>query len=191
MVKKHIKRFIPDTHKIRDHKHLKVFGKLLHDPNLWHLNRYSVATAFSVGLFFAFVPVPFQMVLAAGAAIMVRSNLPVSVVLVWFTNPLTMVPIFYFALKIVSLVVGTEPTGFNFEFRVLKLIEKRVSASLAAPCYSDETPMEEKMKYENWFTGKASPERREKGAGRPTKRERRDLEGFKHEYIYDWDNWDT
>lgn len=80
--------------------------------------------------------------------------------------------------------------GFNFQFRVLKLIQKRVSAKLAAPCYADETPMDEKMKYENWFTGKASPERREKGAGRPTKRERRELEEFKQDYIYDWENWD-
>lgn len=84
-------------------------------------------------------------------------------------------------------LVEVHKGGFNFSFRVLELIEKRVSASLAEPCYRDETPMEEKMKYENWFTGKAAPERREKGTGRPTKRERRDIDDFKSLYIYDWD----
>ena len=115
MPKKFFKRFIPDAKTIKNHKNLQIFGKLLHDPNLWHLNRYSVATAFSVGLFFAFVPVPFQMVLAAGIAILVRSNLPISVALVWLTNPITMPPVFFFAFKIGAWILGRAPTGFNFE----------------------------------------------------------------------------
>jgi len=76
MAKKFIKRYLPDPKKIRNNKNLKIFGKLINDPNLWHLNRYSVSAAFSVGLFIAFVPVPFQMALAAAIAILVRSNLP-------------------------------------------------------------------------------------------------------------------
>ncbi len=65
MAKKTIQRFLPDPNKIRHHKSLKIFGKLLQDANLWHLNRRSARGAFAVGLFFAFIPVPFQMVLAA------------------------------------------------------------------------------------------------------------------------------
>lgn len=102
-------------HKVRDHKHLKIFGKLLHNPNLWQLNRYSISTAFSVGLFVAFVPIPFQMVLSAAIAIIVRANLPISVVLVWLTNPLTMPPIFYSAFKVGAFILGIPPRGFNFE----------------------------------------------------------------------------
>ena len=85
---------MPDHKKIRDHKHLRIFGKLLHNPSLWHMNRHSVAKAFAVGLFFAWVPVPFQMVLGAGGAILFHANLPLSVVLVWLTNPFTMPPMF-------------------------------------------------------------------------------------------------
>ena len=41
-------------------------------------------------------------------------------------------------------------------------------------------------KYENWYVGKSQPERRERGAGRPTKKERRDIEEFKFDY-FDFD----
>jgi uncharacterized protein len=115
MPKKLIKRWMPDRKKLQNHKHLRIFGKIIHDPNLWHLNRYSVATGFSVGLFVAFVPIPFQMVLAAAIAIIVRSNLPLSVALVWITNPLTMPPIFYFTFRVGAWILDREPTGFNFD----------------------------------------------------------------------------
>lgn len=69
--------------------------------------------------------------------------------------------------------------GFSFEYMVVDLIAKRVSATLAAPCYEDITPESELNKYENWFVGKSKGEFREKGLGRPTKRERRDIEGYK------------
>lgn len=85
------------------------------------------------------------------------------------------------------LVVGGEhvhvkKNGFNLEFKILKLIEKRVGAPIAVTCYEDLTPQEELNKYKDWFVGKASAERREKGTGRPTKRERRDIDSFKDEF---------
>jgi len=118
MPKKIIKRFLPDHKKIREHKHLKVFGKLIHEPNLWHLNRRSVSGAFSVGLFMALVPVPFQMILAAAAAIPLRVNLPISVALVWITNPLTMPAIFYGSYKFGAWVLDTPVREIEFELTV-------------------------------------------------------------------------
>ena len=69
--------------------------------------------------------------------------------------------------------------GFNLQIKVLKLIEKRVSAALAAPCYENLTPEEEMNKYKDWYIGKAKPESREKGSGRPTKKDRREIDRFK------------
>jgi len=115
MPKKFIRKFLPDPHTIRDNRSLKIFGNLLQDPNLWHLNRKSVSAAFAVGLFFAWIPVPFQMALAAGMAIFVRSNLPISVALVWLSNPITMPPLFYFAYKLGTWILNTPETDFSFE----------------------------------------------------------------------------
>jgi len=114
MARKFIKRIMPDHQKIRDNKTLRIFGPVINNPNLWHLNRRSARGAFAVGLMFAFWPVPFQMVFAAAAAIILRVNLPLSIVLVWITNPFTMPPIFYGAYKVGELILG--PTGHEFAF---------------------------------------------------------------------------
>lgn len=118
MPKKIIKRFLPDHHTVRNQKCLRCFGSLLHDPNIWHLNRHSVAGAFAVGLFCAYIPVPFQMLVAAALAIMVRVNLPVAVSLVWITNPITIPPMFYFAYKVGSWVLNSPTHAFNFELSI-------------------------------------------------------------------------
>lgn len=92
-----------------------------------------------------------------------------------------------------SIVVGDRiivtKNGFNFEFEVLKLIDKRVGAPIAQTCYTDHTTAEELNKYNDWFAGKRGVESRDRGAGRPTKRERREIDDFKGNQVYDWD-WD-
>ncbi len=113
-----IARYMPDADKIREHKHLRLFGPRLLDSALWHLNRHSVAKAFMMGLMCAFIPVPFQMVLAAAGAILVRGNLPIAVALVWLTNPLTMPPIFYMCYKLGSWVSGVESQDISLDLDV-------------------------------------------------------------------------
>lgn len=115
MLKKLIKRFTPDHGTIRDHKYLKMFGTLLLEPNLWHLNRRSASGAFGVGIFCAFVPIPFQMVLAAALAIPLRVNLPISMALVWLTNPVTMPPVFYFCYQVGAWLLDTPEQAWAFE----------------------------------------------------------------------------
>lgn len=75
--------------------------------------------------------------------------------------------------------IEVKKNGFNLQFKVLKLIDKRVGASIAITCYEDLTPAEELNKYKDWFVGKMPSEIREKGTGRPTKRERRQIDDFK------------
>ncbi|MCW8883574.1 MAG: DUF2062 domain-containing protein [Sedimenticola sp.] len=115
MPKNLIKRFTPNHETIRNHKHLQVFGQLLHDPNLWHMNRRSVAGAFAVGLFWAMIPMPFQMVAAAATAIPMRVNMPISVALVWISNPITMPPLFYFNYLVGTWILDEPAINGHFE----------------------------------------------------------------------------
>jgi len=118
MPKKFLKRFIPKREIIKNHRHLRVFGQLLHDSNLWHLNRRSVAGAFFWGLFWACIPMPAQMLAAAASAIFCRVNLPISVALVWLTNPLTMPPVFYFNYLVGSWLLRTPVAVKDFQFNL-------------------------------------------------------------------------
>lgn len=113
-----IKRYMPDPKVLRKHRHLRHLGALLHDENLWHLNRRSVAGGVACGLFWAMIPIPAQMVAAALSAIMFRINLPISVALVWLTNPLTMPPVFYFNYLVGTWLLGTPPNVGEFQLSV-------------------------------------------------------------------------
>ncbi|MEZ5560755.1 MAG: DUF2062 domain-containing protein [Pseudomonadales bacterium] len=79
---------------------MRPVSRWLHEPELWHLHRRSVGGATFIGLFCAFLPMPFQMLVAAVLAVWSRCNLPISVALVWITNPLTIPPMFYFAYRL-------------------------------------------------------------------------------------------
>ena len=72
---------------VHEHKSLGIFGRLLDDPYLFHLNERSVPGAFAVGLFCAWIPLPSQMIIAAALAIIFRVNVPLSVILgTWVTG---------------------------------------------------------------------------------------------------------
>lgn len=116
MARRLIKQLLPATKALAEHRYLRPFGALIHDANLWHLNRYSISVAAFVGVFFAFMPLPMQSLLAAGAAIIVRCNLPMSVILIWISNPVTMPPMFFASYKLGAWLMGVEPVPFRFEF---------------------------------------------------------------------------
>ncbi len=133
MPKKFMKRYIPSAEKMSSIESLRFLGDIIHEPNLWHINRHSVARAFLVGLFFAFIPMPFQMVAAAFGALLINANLPLSVALVWITNPLTMPPVFYFNYRVGSLLLGRPVTAFEFQLSWQWLSERIVD--IGVPLY--------------------------------------------------------
>lgn len=110
-----LKRLSPRRSRLASQWFLRPFGALIHDPALWRLDRHGAARAFAVGLFFAWVPVPFQMALAAGAALIMRVHLPVAVLAVWLSNPVTNLPFYYVAYRLGLLLLGMDPVGFHIE----------------------------------------------------------------------------
>lgn len=115
MPRKLFKRYMPNQDAMRKHRSMTWLGPMIHQPNLWHLNRRSVTLGFFIGVFCAFLPLPGQMLIAALAAIVVRANLPLSVTLVWITNPVTMPAFFYLAYKLGAVLLDIKPQGFSFE----------------------------------------------------------------------------
>lgn len=109
MPKKLIRKYFPDAATLKAHPSLRWLGNSLDDANIWHLNRQSVARAVLIGLFLAFIPLPTQMLMAACAALWFKANLPVSVGLVWITNPLTFAPMFYAAYRVGAWLLGIPP----------------------------------------------------------------------------------
>lgn len=119
-----LKRYLPEPHHIRNHQHLRHFGDLLHDPNLWHLNRWSSAGGVATGLFCAFIPLPIHMFVAAALAILLRVNLPLAVIFTWITNPLTFAPIFIFAYKFGAVLLRLPAQDIAFELSFAWIEEK-------------------------------------------------------------------
>lgn len=114
MPKKTLKSIMPSVARIREIKSLHMMGDWIYATNLWHLNRYSASMAFFVGLFVAFMPIPGQMPVAALMALLLRCNLPISVCLVWITNPVTMPALFFIAYKIGALILDMPVVEMDF-----------------------------------------------------------------------------
>jgi len=76
-------------------------GEHLFRTALWAPDRRAVAGGVALGLFIAFTPtIPFQMLLAAAGALLLKVNLPAAVAGVWVTNPVTAVPVFLAARRL-------------------------------------------------------------------------------------------
>ncbi|MDA0790682.1 MAG: DUF2062 domain-containing protein [Proteobacteria bacterium] len=97
---------LPSREALRKIRSLRFLGGMLFQPNLWHFNRYSVSVAAFVGVFCCFLPIPFQMVPCVLMCVWLRCNVPVSVALVWVSNPITMPPMFYFTYRLGAMILG-------------------------------------------------------------------------------------
>lgn len=103
MPRKFFRKYLPSHESVRRNRHIARFGTLLHHPNLWHLNRHSVAGGVAIGLFSGLVPGPFQMLTAALLAVPLRVNLPVALFTTLYTNPFTIGPLYVAAYQLGKL----------------------------------------------------------------------------------------
>jgi len=106
MPRKFFRKYLPTHDWIREHRWLGRFGSLLGHPNLWHLNRHSVAGGVSLGLATGLIPGPLQMLGALLLAIPLHVNLPVALLTTLYTNPLTIVPLYVVAYEYGKFLLG-------------------------------------------------------------------------------------
>ncbi len=78
-----------------------------------------------------------------------------------------------------GMEIGVHAGPITRSLKVIKLLHNRVGAKLVGEYLHDLTPPEEYAKLKH---AKEQPYRRPRGAGRPTKKERRDMDAWR-----DWD----
>lgn len=112
-MRKLIKRYLPDHNAVNGNRWLAMFGSTLLHPRLWHLNRHSAAGAVAVGLFCGLIPGPFQMLGAAICCVVLRVNLPLALITTLYTNPFTIVPLYFVAYSLGAWVLGGNGYAFS------------------------------------------------------------------------------
>lgn len=107
MLRKYLRRVLPSHETIRENRHIARFGHRLQHHNLWHLHRRSVAGGVAVGLFAGLIPGSNPVQFAAGAllAIATKVNLPIAVLVTLYSNPFTILPLYFLAFKLGQLVL--------------------------------------------------------------------------------------
>jgi len=106
MPRKFFRKVMPNVDKVREVRALSMFGDTLFHPALWHLNRRSAAGGVAVGLFCGLIPGPLQMLGSAIACVVFRVNLPLALVTTFYTNPITIVPLYLIAYEIGGFTLG-------------------------------------------------------------------------------------
>ena len=115
MPRKTIRRLLPDINEVLKKPSLRWIRRLANDPNLFHLNRHSVSLAVAVGVFCAFMPLPGQTLIALLLCYLLRANLPIGVLLIWISNPITIPPMFYLTYQLGSYISDTEAIVFTVQ----------------------------------------------------------------------------
>jgi uncharacterized protein (DUF2062 family) len=88
-----------------------IFHSVLHADDPPH----RLALGIAIGVFVTFTPtVGFQMLLAVVLAWILRANKVVGIPIVWITNPITIVPVYYTCYRIGRLILGQPGVGWRW-----------------------------------------------------------------------------
>ena len=90
----------------------RLLGDRLFTPELWRPTREGVARGAATGLFWAMMPIPFQMLPSGITAFFLRFNLPTAISVVWITNPVTWPFILYWQYRLGAWLLREDvPSG--------------------------------------------------------------------------------
>src|SRR5258706_16377005 len=108
MPRRFFRKYLPDHATISGNRYVARFGAWLKHHNLWHLHRRSVAGGVAAGMFAGLIPGsnPVQFAAAALLAIVFRVNLPIAVIVTLYSNPFTIVPLYFLAYQLGKLALG-------------------------------------------------------------------------------------
>lgn len=86
----------------------RILGDRVFSPELWRPRRATVAAGVATGLFWAMMPIPFQMLPAGVTAFFLRFNVPAAISVVWVTNPVTWPVILYWQYRLGAWLLGQD-----------------------------------------------------------------------------------
>ena len=125
-----LKAWLPKPQTIKDNRWLRWMGPALHHPRVWHFSRKGIAMGLALGIFFGLLIPVAQMPLAAGAAIVMRANLPMAVASTLVTNPVTFGPVYYGAYHLGKAILGQSPVSDEQASVVLDKNHKPIARDL-------------------------------------------------------------
>lgn len=108
-----LRKHLPTAKEIQQYRYLHIFGDSLKQQELWKFNRQTTAKGVAIGLFCAFLPMPFEMVPAIFIAILMRGNLPFAIAGIWISNPLTWVPLYTPCYLLGAKILNVEPVALT------------------------------------------------------------------------------
>jgi uncharacterized protein (DUF2062 family) len=106
MPKKLLRRILPDRETIERFPISRRFTRHLDLPGLWKVEREPIAMGLAIGVFCGMIPGPLQMIAAVALACLLRINLPMAIIGTFFSNPITIVPLYMLAYAIGQGLTG-------------------------------------------------------------------------------------
>lgn len=111
---------MPTPKEVNEFRYIHIFGDTLKQAELWAFNRNTVTKGIAVGIFCAFLPMPFEMIAALFIAAMIGANVPFAVAGVWISNPVTWIPLYTPCYLLGAKILGLEPVPLS-EISILQL----------------------------------------------------------------------
>ena len=115
-----LKKHLPTVKEIQQYRYLHIFGDSLKQQELWTFNRQSTAKGIAIGIFCAFLPMPFEMVPAIILAILMRGNLPFALAGIWLSNPITWIPLYTPCYLLGAKILQIDPISIE-QITIFKL----------------------------------------------------------------------
>ncbi|SFZ98084.1 hypothetical protein MNB_SV-5-1181 [hydrothermal vent metagenome] len=72
------------------------------------ISRRPITRGIAIGLFWAFIPMPMQMLAVIATTPFLRFNVPIAISMVWLSNPLTMPPMYYVEYLTGNFILGQD-----------------------------------------------------------------------------------
>jgi len=101
-----IRKFLKKT---QSNAKIKEFIKKYKIPREYlSINRKSISKGVLIGIFWAFIPMPMQMLAVLAITPFIKFNVPIAITMVWLSNPITMPFMYYMEYQTGNFLLGNE-----------------------------------------------------------------------------------